>query len=145
MNMKNDIFENLFHLVNFLNAPENDADLLKLAGIDPKKDKHLLPVIVRVGMQPSLTVGQLAEQLGRDHSSVSRQIAKFEGLSLIGTRPSRQDKRVRELSLTKSGQAIFERIEKARSDKMNTLFSELSESQLAQISDSIRLLNQLIS
>ncbi|MGX6990822.1 helix-turn-helix domain-containing protein [Pseudolactococcus reticulitermitis] len=40
---------------------------------------------MRGGLQPNLTIGRLAEQLGRDYSSTSRQVDKFVSQGLLTT------------------------------------------------------------
>ncbi|GAY73982.1 hypothetical protein [Lentilactobacillus kosonis] len=61
--MENEIFKSLLYIVNFFNNPQNDNFLLKEAGI--KNDPNLLPIIVRIGAASSISVGELASQLGK--------------------------------------------------------------------------------
>jgi DNA-binding MarR family transcriptional regulator len=74
--MENEIFKSLFQIVTFFNDPKHDMDLLRKAGI--KGDQNLLPIIVRVGIAKTINIGDLAKQVGKNHSSTSRQIDKFE-------------------------------------------------------------------
>lgn len=136
--MDNQIFDSLFQIVNFFNDPKRDSNLLREAGI--KEDRNLLPVIVRVGMRQTISVGELADQLGKNHSSTSRQIDKFEKQGLLMTRYNDQDKRIREIMLTPSGEKLYHKITETRQALFADFFKQLPPEQLAQIEQSLRLI-----
>jgi len=57
-----------------------DADYLHEAGVS--LDRALCPLLVRLSAASSMSVATLAEQVGRDPSTVSRQLAKLEQFGL---------------------------------------------------------------
>src|ERR1700679_2215106 len=88
----------LIDLVGMLNSPRQDDILLAEAGA--VLDRALFPLLVRIGASNVLNVAALAEQVGRDHSTVSRQTAKLEALGLIRRRAGKADGRAREAVIT---------------------------------------------
>lgn len=102
----------LLDLTSFLNSPQRDAMLLRLAGVD--LDRALFPLLVRLGMQGALGVAELADQAGRDATTVSRQIAKLEALGLVRRRVASNDRRIRTAQATAAGREMVDAIVGAR-------------------------------
>ena len=71
----------MLDLLGFLNSPQRDDALLREAGVD--LDRALFPLLVILGVRGALGVAELADQVGRDHTTVSRQLAKLESLDLV--------------------------------------------------------------
>jgi DNA-binding MarR family transcriptional regulator len=111
----------LIDLVGMLNSPRQDDILLQEAGV--VLDRALFPLLVRVGAAKSLNVARLAEQVGRDQSTVSRQAAKLEGLGLIKRRAGKADQRAREGAITAKGRRLVQAITKARRRLLDRLFA----------------------
>ncbi len=99
-------------LVGMLNSPRQDEILLREAGVSI--DRALFPLLVRIGASGSLGVVELAEQVGRDHSTVSRQTAKLESMGLIAREPAANDRRVRKAIITADGERTVHAITRAR-------------------------------
>jgi len=114
----------LIDLVGMLNSPRQDDILLKEAGV--LLDRALFPLLVRIGASNALKVADLAEQVGRDQSTVSRQTAKLEGLGLIKRRAGKADRRAREAVITTDGRRLVEAITKARRRLFNQLLADWS-------------------
>lgn len=102
----------LIELTGLLNSPRQDEALLGVAGVS--LDRALFPLLVRLNAAPAMSVAQLAEQAGRDPSTVSRQIAKLEQLGLVKRPSAREDKRVRAAAITRSGARAVAAITDAR-------------------------------
>jgi DNA-binding MarR family transcriptional regulator len=115
------IHEALFDLIRVANAPQPDAMLIQEAGITI--DRALLPLLARIRKFGRLGVVELAEMVGRDYTTVSRQVAKLESLGLVERRPSATDKRVREASVTAAGEAMNVALDGARDRLFNAHFS----------------------
>ncbi|MGC4028800.1 MAG: MarR family transcriptional regulator [Steroidobacteraceae bacterium] len=111
----------LIELTGLLNSPRQDEVLLGVAGVS--LDRALFPLLVRLSATPAMSVAQLAEQAGRDPSTVSRQIAKLEQLGLVRRPSTRQDMRVRAAAITRSGARVVAAITEAR----RRLLSELMQ------------------
>jgi DNA-binding MarR family transcriptional regulator len=114
----------LIDLVGMLNSPRQDDILLKEAGAS--LDRALFPLLVRIGASDSLNVAELAEQVGRDHSTVSRQTAKLESLGLVARRASKLDQRAKEAVITADGRRLVQAITKARRRLFDRLLADWS-------------------
>ena len=57
---------------------------------------------------------ELADRVGRDYTTVSRQIAKLESLGLVERRGSAADRRVREAVIAPKGRAMTDLLDAAR-------------------------------
>ncbi len=99
-------------LMSLANRPEADAAMLKAAGVE--LDRALFPLLTRIGLKAPISVVELADATGKDHSTVSRQVAKLEELGLVLRVSSRTDQRVRHLAPSRKGEAILARLRAAR-------------------------------
>jgi DNA-binding MarR family transcriptional regulator len=106
------LHEALIDLVGFINRPQNDVILLREAGVS--LDRALFPLLVLIQRRGPLGVGELADRVGRDYTTVSRQVAKLEKLGLIVRRAGKTDRRVTEAVVTEKGQAMSEMLDVAR-------------------------------
>lgn len=102
----------LLDLIGCLNSPRQDQVLLKASGI--AIDRALFPLLVRLDASPSMPVAQLAELVGRDASTVSRQLAKLEELGLVYRPKPRSDLRRREVAISAAGARTVAAITSAR-------------------------------
>src|SRR5579864_8437488 len=102
----------LIDLVGMMNRPQRDTALIREAGIS--LDRALFPLLVGIERKGPIGVGELADRVGRDYTTVSRQVAKLESLKLVARRASSSDKRVREATITANGGAMTEALDAAR-------------------------------
>jgi DNA-binding MarR family transcriptional regulator len=129
----------LLDLLGLLNSPQQDDILLREAGISI--DRALFPLLVRIGAVKSLSVVELADQVGRDHSTISRQTAKLETLGLVSRRQALRDQRVREAAITTAGKRAVRAITAAR----KRLFSKLLADWSPEERESLARLNQKLA
>jgi DNA-binding MarR family transcriptional regulator len=115
----------LIDLVSFLNSPQRDDILLREAGVS--LDRALFPLLVRIGMQRSLGVAELADQVGRDHTTISRQLAKLTSLGLVERNGADADRRRRAAQLTEGGRDIVHAITQARRRALTAALADWSE------------------
>jgi DNA-binding MarR family transcriptional regulator len=73
-----------------------------------------------------LAVVELAGVVGRDHSTVSRQIARLETLGLVARQARGGDQRVRAARITGKGEKAVRAISAARQRVFDRLFSTWS-------------------
>lgn len=118
----------LIDLVGMLNSPRQDDILLREAGVS--LDRALFPLLVRIGLSKSMNVAELAEQVGRDHSTVSRQTAKLERLGLIKRQASTTDRRAREAVITAKGRRLVQTITQARKRLLDQIFAGWSAADI---------------
>ena len=117
----------LIELVGMMNSPRQDELLLREAGV--ALDRALFPLLVRLNDYPSMGVAELADQVGRDPSTVSRQIAKLEELGLVKRQPSASDMRVKEATITKTGSRTIDAIKAARRRLLGQLLADWSKEE----------------
>jgi len=91
----------LLDLSGCLNSPRQDDVLLREAGVS--LDRALFPLLVHLSAATAMSVAKLAEQVGRDPSTVSRQLGKLEQLGLVRRPAAREDMRVRDAAVSKAG------------------------------------------
>ena len=129
----------LLDVMGILNAPQRDDALIAEAGI--ALDRALFPLLVRIGRKGPIGVVELADLAGRDHSTVSRQVAKLESLGLVARAPGRDDRRIREAVVTKKGLAMTRALDRARERLIGPKLARWSGKDRAQL---IRLLRKLV-
>ena len=123
----------LLDIVNCLNSPKRDVALLREAGVS--LDRALFPLLVRLGANGSLAVAELADQAGRDHTTISRQLAKLESLDLIERCVGQSDRRRNAARLTGEGKKIVRAITAARRRLLSKALAEWSEKDRSAIAD----------
>lgn len=115
----------LIDLVGLLNSPRQDDILIREAGVS--LDRALFPLLVRIGTFGALNVVELAQQVGRDHSTVSRQTTKLERLGLVTRRQGAGDRRLREAVITDKGRRTVRAFTKARRRLLGRLLADWSQ------------------
>ena len=130
MTWADDLHLSLLRLSSVVNRPDVDAAFLAQSQI--RLDRALFPLLVRVGRAEATTVVELAGGVGRNHSTVSRQIAKLETLGLIARKPA-EDQRVRLLTLTDEGNELLATIAAARRRLFDQMFADWSRGEREQL------------
>jgi len=125
------LHEALLQIVSVLNRPQGDNAILTRAGVS--LDTALFPLLVRVSVQPGLTIGALADQVGRDYSTVSRQITRLQDLGLVHSEPSEADRRQRLLSVTAAGKNTLKKIDRARHLVMSEALDGWSQDEITEL------------
>jgi DNA-binding MarR family transcriptional regulator len=117
----------LLELTGCLNSPRQDDILLREAGVS--LDRALFPLLVRLSAVSAMSVAKLAEQVGRDPSTVSRQLAKLAQLGLVRRPAARDDLRVRDAAVTKAGLRTVAAITAARRRLLSELLGDWSPAE----------------
>jgi DNA-binding MarR family transcriptional regulator len=107
-----DIHAVLLQLNGYMNRPDIDQAFLARAGV--KLDRALFPLLTRIGLSHPISVVELASLVGRDHSTVSRQVTKLETLGLVERQAVKGDQRVRLLSPSAAGSKMLGQFSRAR-------------------------------
>jgi len=131
------LHHSLMRIVSVMNRPQVDERMVREAGI--VLDRALFPVLVGIERLGPIGVVELADHLGRDYTTVSRQIAKLEHLGLIGRQAGADDRRVREAIVTSQGKTMTDAVDLARQRLGRAIFSEW---QKQDVEDFVRLLQQ---
>jgi DNA-binding MarR family transcriptional regulator len=111
----------LLDIVSVMNRPQRDEAIVREAGIS--LDRALFPLLVMVERLGPIGVVELADRVGRDYTTVSRQVAKLEGLGLIDRQGSAADRRVREATITPKGKAMTDLVDAAREMMGRAIFA----------------------
>ncbi|NII09530.1 MarR family transcriptional regulator [Oleiagrimonas sp. C23AA] len=119
----------LMELTGCLNSPRQDDVLLREAGVT--LDRALFPLLVRLHTAAPLPVAALAEQVGRDASTVSRQLAKLQADGLIERTRLPEDQRTRAAAITAQGIDTLKAITRARRRLLNEALSDWTAQERA--------------
>jgi len=126
----------LVDLVGLMNRPQRDSALLQEAGVS--LDRALFPLLIAIERKGPVGVVELGELVGRDYTTVSRQIAKLNNLGLIARRPSKTDSRVREAIMTAKGRKTTSAIDAARERLATVLFAKWSKRDIQDLARLMR-------
>lgn len=126
----------LVDLIGFLNSPQRDDALLREAGV--ALDRALFPLLVALGRKGALAVAELAELVGRDHTTVSRQLAKLESLTLVERCGSPDDRRRKMARTTESGAEVVRAITAARRRLLSRALAGWSEDDRTALAGFVR-------
>ena len=121
----------LVELIGFFSAPQRVELLLQEA--DVTLDRALFPLLICLAMRGPLSVAGLSDQVGRDHTTISRQLSKLESLGLIARHSAADDKRVRTISLTPAGEGIAQAVTAARRRLLSQALIGWNETDLADL------------
>ena len=127
----------LVEIVGVMNRPQRDEAMVREAGIS--LDRALFPLLVLVERLGPIGVVELADRVGRDYTTVSRQVAKLESLGLIDRQASAADRRVRESVITAKGKAMTDRVDEARDRIGLAIFSTWEEQDVENL---VRLMSK---
>ncbi|HEX7858603.1 MAG TPA: MarR family winged helix-turn-helix transcriptional regulator [Sphingobium sp.] len=115
-------------IVGMMNGPARDELILREAEV--RLDRALFPLLVLVERLGPIGVVELADRVGRDYTTVSRQLGKLEGQGLIARQPSATDKRVRAAVIAPPGKAMTDRIDAARDRLLRAGFADWDEQEI---------------
>ena len=128
----------LIDLVSMMNRPRRDSLVIHEAGISI--DRALFPLLVLVERKGPIGVVDLADMVGRDYTTISRQLAKLERLGLIRRNSSKADKRVREAVITAKGRVMTDALDAARERIAGRLLARWSKKDLQDLARVMRRL-----
>ncbi len=112
----------LLDIISVMNHPLRDENLLNEANV--RLDQTLFPLLVTIGRYGPIGVVELAARLGRDYTTVSRQVKRLETLELAHKQAGAHDRRVSEVTVTPQGESLLGNIQHARQRLMNQIFSD---------------------
>ena len=121
----------LLDIVGAMNRPQRDELLIKAAGIP--LDRALFPLLVGVERFGPIGVVELADRVGRDYTTVSRQVAKLESLGLVKRQGSAADRRVREAVISPKGKAMTDLVDAARERIGRAIFRTWQATDIDQL------------
>ena len=130
----------LLQVSGVMARPDVDARFLARSGV--KLDRALFPLLTRIGVAGPIGAVELAGLVGRDHSTVSRQLAKLEELGLVERTPSTSDGRIRLLRPSAAGNRMLAEFTRTRRKLMEEYFSDWSTQERTEL---LRLLKKMVT
>lgn len=115
-----DLHDTLLAIVSAFNRPQRDEIMIKNSGIS--LDRALFPLLVLIGRFGPIGVGELADRVGRDYTTVSRQVAKLEQIGLTQRQKNEKDKRINEAVITPEGKMMTDKIDQTRARIYDGIF-----------------------
>jgi DNA-binding MarR family transcriptional regulator len=125
------LHEALIDIVSVINRPQRDETMVRKAGLS--LDRALFPLLVVIERRGPIGVVDLAERVGRDYTTVSRQIAKLESLGLVERQPAAGDRRVSQATVTAKGKAMTAAIDRARERHGRAIFATWDERDVGEL------------
>jgi DNA-binding MarR family transcriptional regulator len=119
------LHEALIDIVGVMNRPQRDEMMVREAGIS--LDRALFPLLVGIERRGPIGVVDLADRVGRDYTTVSRQVAKLESLGLVKRQTAAADRRVREAIVTSKGKTMTDAVDSARERIGRAIFATWHE------------------
>ena len=138
-----DIHAVLLQLNGYMNRPDLDQAFLARAGV--KLDRALFPLLTRIGLSHPISVVELASLVGRDHSTVSRQVAKLETLGLVERQAVKGDQRVRLLSPSAAGRKMLGQFSRARRTFLDDRLGGWTDVERATLLELLRRFSETIA
>ncbi len=130
----------LLDIIGFMSRPEPDVALM--SEMSMPLERALLPLLVRIDRRGPIGVVELADVVGRDYTTVSRQVARLDELGLVVRRPGARDKRVREAEVTEAGREMADAVDRMREELVGELMADWTN---AERRDLARLLKRMAS
>ncbi len=130
------IFVRRFGLLNAACCDECCGEQVSMA------QSHILFEIRRLG-SPSMQ--RVAEELGMDVTTFSRQVKSLEVKGLVARRVSPDDRRVSLLGVTAAGDEVVARIDSYMADRVEWMFSSMTSFERETVVRSLGLLNEALS
>ena len=124
-------------IVSVINRPQRDEVLIKEAGIP--LERALFPLLVSIERFGPIGIVDLADRIGRDYTTVSRQVAKLESLDLVARQAGAQDRRVREAIIAPKGKLMTDAVDAARDRIGNSI---LGDWDMNDIDELVRLMRK---
>ncbi|GIP53893.1 MarR family winged helix-turn-helix transcriptional regulator [Paenibacillus vini] len=102
-------------------------------------------ILFEVSRQHKPSMQEIAETLGTDITTFSRQVQSLMKLNLLQKTPDSTDRRVYTLSLTTEGQIVADSIERQMNDYLDEVFSHLTVFEKETVLRSVRLFNEALA
>ena len=126
-------------LFALMSRPQRDETLIREAGI--ALDRALFPLLVGIERYGPIGVVDLADRVGRDHTTVSRQVTKLESLGLIERKSSAADRRINEAVITPAGRTLTDALDAARLRIAAPILAQWTD---ADFSNLVRLMRRFV-
>jgi DNA-binding MarR family transcriptional regulator len=121
----------LIDIVSVMNRPQRDEMMVREAGI--ALDRALFPLLVGIERRGPIGIVDLADRIGRDYTTVSRQVAKLESLGLVERQAGATDRRIRQAIVTPKGKTMTDAVDAARERIGRAIFATWDERDIDEL------------
>ncbi|EPL6455021.1 MULTISPECIES: MarR family winged helix-turn-helix transcriptional regulator [Providencia] len=118
----------LLRIVFQFNDPNRDDILIKAAGIN--LDKALFPLLIGIDRFGPVGIVELANMVGRDYTTVSRQVGKLVALQLVIRQQDSQDKRIHNALISPQGKEMTAKIDQTRYQFYQQMFNQWNDDEI---------------
>jgi len=102
-------------------------------------------ILYEIDRQHKPSIQKVAEALGIDITTFSRQVQSLIKMKLVKKTPDPDDRRVNLLSLTTEGKYVAASIDQQMNDYLNEIFSHMNDFEKDTVIRSIKLLNEAMA
>jgi DNA-binding MarR family transcriptional regulator len=127
----NSLHRSILDIIAVMNRPQRDEMLLKAAGLS--LERALFSLLISIAKFGPIGIVELADCVGRDHTTVSRQVARLEELGLVVRQTGMRDRRIREAVVTDKGRKLTDRIDRAREQIGREILADWEDEDLRQL------------
>ncbi|MEO4052808.1 MarR family winged helix-turn-helix transcriptional regulator [Solibacillus sp. CAU 1738] len=99
-------------------------------------------ILYEIDRQHHPSIQQVAETLGTDITTFSRQVQSLVKIGLVSKTPAPSDRRIFILSLTAEGKEVADDIDKQMNQFLECVFSNMSQDEREMVVQAIHLLNR---
>ena len=99
-------------------------------------------ILYEIGRQHQPSMQLVAETLGTDITTFSRQVQSLIKMNLVTKSSDPKDRRISILSLTIEGREVAENIDQQMNQYLDEVFSHMSEEEKEMVVRSIQILNK---
>lgn len=96
--------------------------------------------LVEIGRAKTISLNELAELLNLENSTMSRTVSNLVNSGYVKRDIDATDRRYLTISLTESGQDLFNQIETSMGSYYQDIFSQIAENKRDQVIESLNLL-----
>lgn len=115
-----ELHDAMIDIASVMNRPQRDEGMVRDAGI--ALDRALFPLLVVIERRGPIGVVELADGVGRDYTTVSRQVGKLESLGLVKRQKSDTDRRVHKAVIAPKGKAMTDKVDAVRERNARAIF-----------------------
>ncbi|HSP22378.1 MAG TPA: MarR family winged helix-turn-helix transcriptional regulator [Planococcus sp. (in: firmicutes)] len=138
METKRELFQTMVKRFGLLNRNCCEVGSLDISMVQSQ-------ILYEISKRRNAPMQEVADALGTDISTFSRQIQNMIKLDLIKKSPSEADKRIYLLSLTEQGKKVAQEIQKEMESHLDEIFSHMNEFEKETVLRSMALLNQAMA
>ncbi|KQT33362.1 MarR family transcriptional regulator [Sphingomonas sp. Leaf412] len=101
-------------------------------------------LVAVIAERPGITQAEIGERTRMDKVTVSRAAIALAGRALLERRPNAADRRSHHLSLSDTGQALYEQVAPKALELEARIFARFSRAELAQLTEMLRRIDAAV-